>query len=1475
MPGLTLSLFGSPRIAKDGVPIDLPSRKALALLAYLTVTGIRHRRTVLAALFWPESDRERAQNAMRYTLSLLRRSLGGRWLAADRDTVGLDGSQEDAVDVLRFRTLLAQCRAHKHGANETCPECLPLLGEAVELHKSDFLAGFTLRDSIEFDTWQSLETESLRQELVGVLERLVGGFAAQGDVEQASVYTKRWLALDPLDEAAHRALMRVYAGSGQQTAALRQYEACERVLMDELGVMPSEETTDLYTAIRERRVGQPYHRPPLVVARQQVRCPHCGAENSEGARYCMKCGARLALVCPECGTELPPDPEARFCLSCGTEVVAPPAADASDSIPQRLERVMPREFSQRLLATRGEVARERRVVTILFSDVKGSTPMTQELDPEDLMEVMEGALDVLIEPVTHYEGTLARLMGDAVLAFFGAPIAHEDDAERACRAALDIIAEAQHYAARLAQQRGISGFNVRVGIHTGLVVVGEVGADLRVGYTAVGDAVSVASGIQAAAEPGTVLITEDTHRLVAPLFETETLGPIHIVDRAELVLAYRVLASADVVGKGRGIAGLSSPLVGREAEISRLREALQHLQAGVGGIVTIVGEAGIGKSRLVAELRREADPLDVRWVEGRCLSYGESMAYMPWVDMLHGLLDMSVRDTPGESREALRRFVEVLCPDHSDEVYPFLGRMMSLPLEDEVEERLAGLQPEGLQVLTFRAVERVLETVASDGSVVLVCEDLHWADTSSLELLEQVLGLTDRASLLLICAFRPYTEHGCWTLRETIARLHRHHHTDLWLESLSAADSEELVDNLLEVEALPRLLRRRILDHAEGNPFYVEEVIRALIDSEVLFYDDVTARWQAAREVEDIAIPDTLQGVLMSRIDRLQEEARRVLQMASVIGRRFLHRILVAVAMNERDLDTHLLTLQREEMIRPRARVPELVYIFKHHLTQQAAYNRLLRRERRQLHRQVAEVLERLFPDRIEEQLGVVAYHWEGAGDRQRAGDYLRRAGEQAAVQFANAEAVGYFTRALGLTPEENLTARYDLLLARETVCDLQGAREAQTQDLVALEALAAALGDDRRRAEVALRRAHYGMQTTDFPEAMAAAQDAINLARSAGDTYLEASAHLQAGRVLAELRELQASQQSLERALSLAREAGTSAAVRTDPQAEGPAGMLPRLEAQCLLQIGVLCDYQDDRDRGASFLRQALRRSRELGDQDTEAEALLELGKVLSSQGKYDSATVHFRQSIEILRQLGHRQPLAWALRSLGRVRAQLGDFDGARLYLEQSLPILRETQHAWGVGSALCTLTFLSLRLGDAEQARQRAQEALQVAVEASDLFNQAFATEALGYALADLGRLDEAYQTLEKGLDLARQAGFQGSVMFCLGGLAETSLAQGNLTAALGHAESILTHMETSAWDTQADPTRMCLACYRALRANGDPRADDVLERAHALLQERAANISDEADRRSYLENREERREIVREYARTRGRRRTKDE
>ena len=711
---------------------------------------------------------------------------------------------------------------------------------------------------------------------------------------------------------------------------------------------------------------------------------------------------------------------------------------------------------------------ERKLVTIMFADISGFTALAETMDPEAVRDLINACFDHLVPVIEKYEGTVDKFVGDAIVALFGAPVAHENDPERALRTALEMKGELAAFNASRHTDLGL-----HFGINTGLVIAGGIGSEGRQEYSVMGDAVNVASRLEEVSERGEILVGPDTYRLTAPLFEFEALEPIQAKGKAEPVPIYRVLAPKAVSGKVRGIVGLESPLVGRKSEFRALQEAVERLRVGVGGIVTIVGEAGIGKSRLVAELREQtlakvSEPSQgwpsVQWVEGHCVSYGTSIAYLLWLDALRSVLGMSVEDPPVAVRDTLRQWVQALCPDHLDDVYPYLGRLMSLPLEEEYQATLQNLEGEALKMGSFRAVETLLECAANDRPLIIVCEDLHWADPSSMELLEQLLALTDRVSLLVLCVFRPQTKHGSWRLREVATRLYRHRHTDLWLDPLSAAESEALVGNLLlsspvvsvlspalsagyppvegeakgtgkagkepvegprpePVEGLPQKLKRRILGHAEGNPFYVEEIIRSLIDTGAIVCDEATGRWGATRDVADIPIPDTLHGVLMARIDRLPEGAKRVLQMAAVIGRIFLYRVLVTIAQEERELDGHLLTLQREGMIRERARVPELEYIFKHELTRDAAYNSLLKKERRVYHRQVAEALERLFLEPVEEQVGLLARHWLLAAEGKKAIPYLLKAGDQARALYAHAEAEWFYQQAVRILREQGQDA--------------------------------------------------------------------------------------------------------------------------------------------------------------------------------------------------------------------------------------------------------------------------------------------------------------------------------------------------------------------------------------------------------------------------------------------------------------------
>ena len=557
----------------------------------------------------------------------------------------------------------------------------------------------------------------------------------------------------------------------------------------------------------------------------------------------MSCGSTLANVCPNCQAELPA--EAKFCLSCGHRLGPPAAVPEPEERPElaevRLDQYIPAELLDKLKSARasGGMQGERRVVTMLFCDVEGSTAAAEELDPEEWAEIMDGAFEHLIAPVYRYEGTLARLMGDAILAFFGAPIAHEDDPQRAVLAGLDIVREIGPYRKEVNSRWGLE-FNVRLGINTGLVVVGEVGSDLRVEYTALGDAVNLAARMEQTAQSGTVQITENTHKLIAPLVRFEDLGSIEVKGKREPVGAYRVLEELVSPGSLRGIEGLDSPLIGRDKEFESLLKAIGELRQGQGQILSVMGEAGLGKSRLVSELQHalEADGLlngasatALAWYEGRSLSYQTTTPYGPFIDLFSNYFSLNGDRGSVKAYETISARVADLLPNSFEEVSPFIGTLLGVPPTGEAAERVRYLQPPQVRDMVFRATKDVVEQIAAARPLVLVFEDVHWIDPTSLELLEQMMAVTERASLMLVGIFRPVRQEASWRFHEAASRDYPHRYTSVLLEPMGQDQSRELVANLLHVEDLPETARALIMEKAEGNPFFVEEVIRSLLDA--------------------------------------------------------------------------------------------------------------------------------------------------------------------------------------------------------------------------------------------------------------------------------------------------------------------------------------------------------------------------------------------------------------------------------------------------------------------------------------------------------------------------------------------------------------------------------------------------------------------------------------------------------------------
>ena len=537
---------------------------------------------------------------------------------------------------------------------------------------------------------------------------------------------------------------------------------------------------------------------------------------------------------------------------------------------------------------------ERRQITVLFADIAGSTAIAERMDPEDWTVIVGQAFALMNRTIEQYGGTIARLMGDGVLAFFGAPVAHEDDPERAVRCGLDMVKaidglSAEHRAATAADLR------IRVGVNTGPVVVGIVGTDTAHEYTAMGDAVNIAARMQSHAEPGTVLITAATHRFIAPLVEARDIGAVELKGKADAVHAYAIRGLKPGVATPRGLAGVRAPLIGRDTELARLRQAFGVVRAGRGRIATVLGEPGLGKTRLLSELRIEAERADATttWIEGRCLSYGERIPYHLVIDVVRSIIGVSPSADEPQVREALAKRIGERSED--DETYAYLGHLLSVRLTDAERARVAALEIETVKRYIASFVH-LLRAVTARGPVILVCEDLHWADAASVDVLLQLVPLLADMRILCVITSRIERAAGGWRLITGARDMFGDALTEIHLEPLSSDDSRALVASLLRIESLPPATRDLILTKAEGNPFFVEEVIRMLMDRGAIVRED--ERWVATDRVVEVEIPDTLQGLLLARIDRLAPETKRTLRVASVIGRQFGVRIL------ERLLDT-------------------------------------------------------------------------------------------------------------------------------------------------------------------------------------------------------------------------------------------------------------------------------------------------------------------------------------------------------------------------------------------------------------------------------------------------------------------------------------------------------------------------------------------------------------------------------------------
>ncbi len=721
-----------------------------------------------------------------------------------------------------------------------------------------------------------------------------------------------------------------------------------------------------------------------------MKCPNCQTENKEAAKFCSECGAKLEFTCLKCGHSL--SPSAKFCEQCGNQVVRG-VTDAPLTTPSQ----MPRYLAEKILNSRGSVEGERKQVTVLFADIKSSLELLADHDPEEARNLLNSVVKLMMDAVHRYEGTVNQVMGDGIMALFGAPLAHEDHAVRACFAALHMQEAIQRQSEGLRRSQGIE-VQIRVGLNSGEVVVGSIGSDLRMDYTAIGQTTHLASRMEQLATPGTIRLTGNTFKLSEGFIQVQSLGPVPVKGLAEPVEIFELTGARSVRTKlqASAVRGLSK-FVGRVPEIEQLQRALLQAGEGRGQIVSVMGEPGVGKSRLFYEFVHSHRTKGWLALESGSVSYGKATPYLPIIDLLKGYFGIHDRDSHREIHEHVTGKLLTLDPGLE------VTRDAFLALFDIPVEAWQGIDSLQKRQLTIEAVKRLLLRESQVQPLLLIFEDLHWIDGETQLLLNNFVESLPGARILLLVNYRPEYSHS-WGSKT--------YYRQIRLDTLEPENTTELLDALLGGDNGLRELKQNLIEKTGGNPFFLEESVRTLVETGVL--TGTTGSYRLMKKGLLVQVPATVQTVLAARIDRLPPEEKDLLQCSAVIGKDVPFSLLNEIAnRSEEDLRRGLSSLQNAEFIYETSLFPELEYTFKHALTYEVAYGGLLQSRRRSLHGKIVEAIERIYSERLPEHVEKLGIHAFRGDLWDKASEYLSQAADKAALRSANHEAANYYEQAL------------------------------------------------------------------------------------------------------------------------------------------------------------------------------------------------------------------------------------------------------------------------------------------------------------------------------------------------------------------------------------------------------------------------------------------------------------------------------
>ena len=1107
-----------------------------------------------------------------------------------------------------------------------------------------------------------------------------------------------------------------------------------------------------------------------------MKCPKCQFENAEDSLFCRECGSSLELeiICPNCSATHPPG--SKFCNKCGHDLIEPREPSPIDySEPQSYT---PKHLADKILADRSSIEGERKLVTVFFADVANYTAMSEKLDPEEVHQIMDGCFKILMDEIHKHEGTINQFTGDGVMALFGAPVAHEEHAQRACHAALAIREVMEPYGEKIKQDCGVE-FKMRIGLNSGHVIVGSIGDDLRMDYTAVGDTTNLAARMESAAEPGSILVSKNTQRIARHYFEFETSDKLEVKGKVEPLEVFELIEPSEVETRFEAsVAKGLTRFVGRKDSMAAIMEPFERIQAGSGQLVGVVGEAGVGKTRLMLEFKNRLTPGSYTYLQGQCLHYGDSIIYLPILDIIKSYFEIEEGDREFIIRKKIKENVLAL-DEKLEHTIPSFKELLSLKADDA---EYLKLEPKVKRERTFESIRDLFVRESQNRPLILVVEDLHWIDRTSEEFLDYLIGWLANARIMLILLYRTEYRHQ-WGSKT--------YYSKIGLDQLGPESSVELVKAMLEGGQVVPELRELILSRSAGNPLFMEEFTHSLLENGSIEKKD--QQYVLSRDVSEIDVPDTIHGIIAARMDRLEENLKRTMQVASVIGREFAFRILQTIIQMREDIKTNLLNLQGLEFIYEKRLFPELEYIFKHALTQEVAYNSLLQKRRKEIHEQIGQAIEQIYAERLEEFYEILAYHATAAGQKERALRYLIQASERAHRAASYREEATLLMRAITIAEESgdkhvlpDLRARCGRAYA---AIGLWGKAMPELEEALRLLPSPAI----EQQAEVMADLAITCFWLMDTPSLRNYSNKTLSLAKKVNRHDLESAAISGLAGADGLEGQLSSSMEQYKIAIDQCRRHGTAVPAHTLEWY--PLG---------LYWVGKF-------EEAIEWSHEAVRKCREYGDSFVLMRALSNLAISLAARGLYKEALQTFEQSQQFGKEYELGRPLARSITMLGGVHLELYDYETAQSITEEARDLAASFNFPPPIISANIDLLFnfarsgkvektealvskvaeavgktsnwhgwlwkmrfaqaqaeISLARGDGEKAIQFAENSLHQSQETGRIKYQAAALETRGKALVLMGeKKNEGIENLREAIQLVRQV--QNPLMFLRAGYA----------------------------------------------------------------------------------------------------------